>query len=590
MRGISVLRWSYQVFWFFAGHARYFSFSLVIPGISVLRRSYQVLLRDYFKWHQNKHKSISLRPCMKRKLKSMKLLSRPLLFVLLISGFSVSAQDYREKDFKMITEDALKAQLGFLASDWTEGRETGERGAFLAADYIASMLQLFGAKPAGDIVNVYDPATRSIQQQRSYFQTFTLESINPGEEQDLSILTSGDGIERSISFDYLTDFRVNPNYPGGDIKAAVVFVGYGNEEDYKNEDVKDKFVLRLAGQAPGSGDENDPYSRYRLDREKDMIANEKGVAGIIETDPDESSIRWAEIKDFMNMSPSENRRYSSGQRLAIPRDKANSNPSKVIVSQRVANTILSGTGLEIDDLVKGNEIRHGTIKNITIHLKTSVKSTQVKVRNVLGMIEGKNKDEIIVLGAHYDHIGMNAGYINNGADDNGSGTVGVVTLARAIQALDEQPEKTIVFALWTGEEKGLLGSRYFVDNPTVPLKNIKANVNFDMISRYVSDDQPNKVTMTYTASKEFFKDITIKNLEMYGIEIDPDYQASDNPPGGSDHRSFVSKGIPIMRFKPGHREEYHTPEDEVSTIDWDIMQKIVMLSFLNIMDMANTDW
>ena len=527
---------------------------------------------------------------MNRKLKTMRLLSRSLLFILLISGFSASAQDYREKGFNMITEDALKAQLGFLASDWTEGRETGERGAFMAADYIASMLQLFGAKPAGDIVNVYDPSTRSMQEQRSYFQTFTLESISPGEEQHLSILTSGDGLERSISFDYLTDFRVNPTYPGGDIKADVVFVGYGNEEDYKNKDVKGKFILRLSGQAPGSGDENDAYSRYRLDREKDAIANEKGVAGIIETDPGESSIRWAEMKDFMNMSPSENRRYSSRQRLAIPQDKATFNPSKVIVSKRVANTILSGIGLEVDDLVKGEKIKNGILENISVHLKTSVKSKQVLVRNVLGMIEGKNKDEVIVLGAHYDHIGMNAGYINNGADDNGSGTVGVVTLARAIQALDEQPEKTIVFALWTGEEKGLLGSRYFADNPTVPLENIKANVNYDMISRYVSDDQPNKVTMTYTASKEIFKDITVKNLELYGIELDPDYQASDNPPGGSDHRSFVAKGIPIMRFKPGHREEYHTPEDEVSTIDWDIMQKIVRISFLNIMDMANTEW
>lgn len=520
----------------------------------------------------------------------MKLSSLSLIFLLLISGFSVSAQDYREKGFNMITEDALKAQLGFLASDWTEGRETGERGAFLAADYIASMLQLFGARPAGDIVKVYDPATRSVQEQRSYFQTFTLESISPGEEQDLSILTGGDGIERSISFDYPADFRVNPTYPGGEIKADVVFVGYGNEEDYKNKDVKDKFILRLAGKAPGSGEENDAYSRYRLDREKDAIANAKGVAGIIETDPDESIVRWAGIKDFMNMSPSENRRYSSGQRLAIPLDKATSNPSKVIVSKRVANTILSGTGLEIDDLVNGKEIRHGKLENVSVHLKTSVKSTKVYVRNVLAMIEGKNKDEIIVLGAHYDHIGMADGYINNGADDNGSGTVGVLTLARAIQALDEQAEKTIVFALWTGEEKGLLGSRYFVDNPTVALGNIKANVNFDMISRYVSDDHPNKVTMTYTASKEIFKDITVKNLEMYDIKLDPDYQPSDNPPGGSDHRSFVAKEIPIMRFKPGHREEYHTPGDEVSTIDWDIMQKIVRISFLNIMDMANTKW
>jgi Zn-dependent M28 family amino/carboxypeptidase len=214
----------------------------------------------------------------------------------------------------------------------------------------------------------------------------------------------------------------------------------------------------------------------------------------------------------------------------------------------------------------------------------------VKVRNVIGVIEGKKSDEVLVIGAHYDHIGASGGYINNGADDNASGTVAVLTIAKAIAATGEKPDKTIVFALWTGEEKGLLGSRYFVSNPTIPIENIKLNFNFDMISRYISDNNPNGVTMTYTDGYPYFRSITEKNIAQYNIDIVPDYQPSDDPPGGSDHRSFVAKDIPIMRFKPGHRNEYHTPADEVSTINWDIMEKIVSLSFLNIWDLANNGW
>jgi Zn-dependent M28 family amino/carboxypeptidase len=213
-----------------------------------------------------------------------------------------------------------------------------------------------------------------------------------------------------------------------------------------------------------------------------------------------------------------------------------------------------------------------------------------RVRNVIGVIEGKNKDEVIVIGAHYDHMGIYDGYIYNGADDNASGTVAVLTIARAITASGKQPDKTIVFALWTGEEKGLLGSKYFADNPTVPLEDIRINVNFDMISRYINKDETNKVTMMYSPACSELKDITIKNINAYKIDIVPEYLKTDSPPGGTDHLSFINKGIPYLRFKPGHREEYHTPYDEIETLDWDIMLKIIRLTFLNVWDMAGPEW
>jgi Zn-dependent M28 family amino/carboxypeptidase len=185
---------------------------------------------------------------------------------------------------------------------------------------------------------------------------------------------------------------------------------------------------------------------------------------------------------------------------------------------------------------------------------------------------------------------MGKGYIWNGADDNGSGTVGVMTLAKAIMATGKKPENSIIVALWTAEEEGLLGSRYYIQNPVYPLKDVRLYVNFDMISRYISDDEPNKVTMTYSISCPRLKDITIDNLKKYGIDLTVDYQPSADPPGGTDHRSFVAAGIPVLRFKPGHREEYHTPWDEISTINWDIMEKIISISFADVWVLSESEW
>jgi len=517
--------------------------------------------------------------------------------IILISIFSLSAysQEPVDKGLEMINNDALRAQLGFLASDWTEGRETGEKGAFLSADYIASMLRLFGTKPAGDIIANYSRTSEEMEYERTYFQSFTLRKYGPGDRQLLSLKRDDGTTVRTIPFNYMSDFRVSPSYPGGTTEAGVVFVAWGyknddiNYDDFKNKNVKGKFILRLSGLPEELTDKN-VVSGYRLQREKDRIAAELGAAGIIEVDPYGNELRWAESREFMNMSPSEQRRYGARQRYTIPGNTINPAPATVTVSRQLANTILAGMGFSIQDYLDGKKIKSFEDSGTRLVLTTSVKSSLVHVRNILGKIDGKNKDEVIIIGAHYDHTGISDGYIYNGADDNGSGTVGVLTLARAINATGVVPDKTIVFALWTGEEKGLLGSRYFADNPLMPPESIELNLNFDMISRYVSDDQPNKVTMTYTDSHPYFREITEKNLDNYNIALDPDYVASDNPPGGSDHRSFVAKGIPIMRFKPGHREEYHTPYDEVSTIDWDIMEKIIKISYLNIWDLANTRW
>jgi Zn-dependent M28 family amino/carboxypeptidase len=187
-------------------------------------------------------------------------------------------------------------------------------------------------------------------------------------------------------------------------------------------------------------------------------------------------------------------------------------------------------------------------------------------------------------------MGMSNGYIWNGADDNGSGTVGVMTLAKAIIETGVKPEKTIIIALWTGEEEGFLGSRFYVQNLSFPLENIKLNMNFDMISRYFSAEESKKVLMPYTNSLPLIKEMTTDNLKKYGIDLIFDFQPSSNPIGASDESTFINAGIPIIRIKTAHPQEYHTPDDELSLINWDLMEKIIKISFANIWELANKEW
>jgi Zn-dependent M28 family amino/carboxypeptidase len=521
-----------------------------------------------------------------------------LLFILTaFSSLQLKSQTSEvDLGLKAITYEAIMSQTGFLASDWTEGRETGTRGEYISADYIASMLQLFGAQPGGDYLIRRDRVTGKITRERSYFQNFSLLSSSPGEEQKLSAIIFEDGISKTIEFENNIDFTTNSTAHGGSVEAPVIFVGYGyideksGHNDFRNIDVEGKIILRISGIPSNAQNAN---SAYRLSMQKDAYAINNGVAGILELDiSNTDGSVWAPQPEFLDHSPAERGPRRERIRYSIAGGEMAPFVPKASISLKAANTILKGSGIDLQKYIDSkDEPKNDRIdlKN-KVYISTSVKSSFTRVRNVIGIIEGVKKDEVIVIGAHYDHLGIYDGYIYNGADDNASGTVGVLTIARAIAATGKQPEKTIIFALWTGEEKGLLGSKYFADNPTVPLDNIRINVNFDMISRYITQDETKMVTMMYSPSCPELKDITIKNIEEHNIDLSPVYLQTDNPPGGTDHRSFINKGIPYLRFKPGHREEYHTPYDEYSTLDWDIMLNIIRLTFLNVWDMAGSEW
>lgn len=215
---------------------------------------------------------------------------------------------------------------------------------------------------------------------------------------------------------------------------------------------------------------------------------------------------------------------------------------------------------------------------------------KLSMRNVLGMIPGKNTKEYVIVGAHFDHLGidpaLDGDQIYNGADDNASGVSAVLQIARAFLASGQQPERNVIVAFWDGEEKVLLGSKYFVQ--TCPfLSQIKGYLNFDMIGRNNKPQQPKQVVYFYTAAHPVFGDWLKEDIRKYGLQLEPDYRAWENPIGGSDNGSFAKVGIPIIWYHTDGHPDYHQPSDHADRLNWDKVVEITKASFLNMWKMAN---
>lgn len=217
---------------------------------------------------------------------------------------------------------------------------------------------------------------------------------------------------------------------------------------------------------------------------------------------------------------------------------------------------------------------------------------KLSLNNVLGMIKGKNPQEYVIVGAHYDHVGMDplleGDQIYNGADDNASGVSAVLQIARAFLAAGEQPERNVIFAFWDGEEKGLLGSRAFAQ--TFPeIRQVKAYLNFDMIGRNNNEANPTHVVYFYTESHPVFGDWLKQDIKQYGLNLTPYYRPWDKPVGGSDNGTFATLDIPIIWYHTDGHPDYHQPSDEASRINWSKLVDITKASFLNMWNLANEE-
>ena len=228
------------------------------------------------------------------------------------------------------------------------------------------------------------------------------------------------------------------------------------------------------------------------------------------------------------------------------------------------------------------------LQSKNLEIVSTVKSEMLTGVNVCAMIEGKDKSKTVVIGAHYDHMGTNGTQIWNGTDDNASGTVAVMALGRAFVASGIKPECNIIFAAWTAEEKGLLGSRYFVDK-FPDIDEVKMNMNFDMIARDAADDvDKNRVEYTYADAYPQWLESCKSNIEKYKIPI----VLRDSPQdigfsSGTDFASFSVAGRPFVSWFTGFHPDYHQHTDDVSKVNWTKFFYVVRLSYLNAWDIIN---
>ncbi|MDD2436593.1 MAG: M20/M25/M40 family metallo-hydrolase [Massilibacteroides sp.] len=212
------------------------------------------------------------------------------------------------------------------------------------------------------------------------------------------------------------------------------------------------------------------------------------------------------------------------------------------------------------------------------------------MRNVLAKIEGMRKNEYVVIGAHYDHLGIDPDLVGdqiyNGADDNASGVSAVLQIARAFIASGVQPERTIVFAFWDGEEKGLLGSRYFTQNFS-GMDQVKGYLNFDMIGRNNDESNPNQVVYFYTEAHPAFGDWLKNDVAKYKLSLVPSYRPWERPVSGSDNSSFARLDIPVIWYHTDGHPDYHMPSDHADKINWNKLVDITKAAYLNLWNLAN---
>ena len=460
---------------------------------------------------------------------------------------------------KTITADDLKKHLYIVASKEFEGRETATEGQRKAAAYIENDFKSLGLKPGnGDSYQLYYPV----------FQ----DSLENAE------LTINDQ-----SFTLNKDFfaSTGANFNAELMGSEVVYAGYGisdsSRNDYKGLDVKGKIVLVLGGQPAGTAPA--PTSRRGAGfYAKQEAAQKNGAAGVL--------ILQANVP--RQLFGAKGNMYLSEYKKVIY-------PENFYITDKVAQAIL---GDDYKTALAGQP----QPKPYTVNVKMSFHKNiqQLKSSDVLGFLEGSDlKDQIVVLSAHYDHLGKRDTVIYYGADDDGSGTVSILELAEAFvkaKAAGKGPRRSILFLANSGEEKGLFGSQYYSEHPTYPLDHTTVDLNIDMIGRI----DPNRkigdsTNYVYVVGDDKLstdlKPISEGMNKKYSkLELDYKFNDPTDPERiyyRSDHYNFARKGVPIIFYFEGIHKDYHKPSDTPDKINYDIMEKRARFVFFTAWEMAN---
>ncbi|MBX9852860.1 MAG: M28 family peptidase [Cytophagaceae bacterium] len=507
----------------------------------------------------------------------------------------------------------LSEYLHVLASDSLMGRETGEPGQKKAAHYLAGKFKEFGVEPG------FKKESGS-----NFFQQFELIKK---EWQEVYIKV---GKEQKV---FLQDF-----YVYGDIKfqeeekVEVVFVGHGIDSKYYSDyydwknvtkkdlktppqplDVKDKVVIIFPGEPVHNGISlvtgDSLLSSWANDwKKKAATAKAKGARSvfiIVGKAKEDFTKRLDMLKEHV-AKPSLSFTYKEkpGSAFFISIDMAaemlGTTPEELMQHNNHNSLFLQGGILPKDTTVKVPLKNPYKLSPATLSIKCAVKESKLSTENVLGFIEGTDKkEEIIVLTAHYDHLGLEGGKICYGADDDGSGTVALLEIAQAFAEAKKNghgPKRSILIMPVTAEEKGLMGSEFYADNPVYPLQNTVVNLNIDMIGRLdeAHEDNTNYIYLigTNRLSTELHEVNENVNKTYVNIELDYTFNSFNDPNRfyyRSDHYNFAKNNIPVIFYFNGVHEDYHRPTDTVDKIIFPKVEKITRLIFFTAWELANME-
>ena len=518
-----------------------------------------------------------------------------ILLLTFLPFFYGHSQTPIDKGLETITINSIQGPLKFLASDHLQGREPGMKGGYLAGDYIASLFEIFGLMPAGENSSYFQPVDLLVTDNNSAKHTIKTVSHN----------SSG-----TACTEYMQDidFLAPPIFRSLNIESDIAFVGYGMADKDFNEleklKTKGLVLLRIKG-FPGQNDSLSKAFKYfsekdkkELEKERSKKAGSLAVAAILEFDPDDPRLISQKNKLNKNVTKDngcEGKQHPHYSGIYTKSFRLLTDESDDIPVYSVSQALLSALFGDWENMItsavengKKMNVQNPVVSDKKINIQGKAVTKQISTDNILAIIKGSEKpDEIIVVGAHYDHLGTYNGFIWNGADDNASGAIGMVSIARAFAATGVRPKRTVIFAGWTAEERGLLGSKYFLN--TFPhSEKILYYHNYDMIGRSYDPAKPDSsVALLYTKSWGEAEKLARSAVEKYHLGLKINYSAWDNPVSGSDNATFAKKGIPIMWFHTGGHPEYHHPGDHPDKIDWQKMRDIIKTSFVTLWQLAN---
>ncbi len=448
-------------------------------------------------------------------------------------------------DTPEITEEEINEHLNYLASDELKGRDSGTEEIKQAAEYISNEFKKSGLKPIFD---------------GSYLQEFPfIKTIELTENNELTFSTSKNDLKPVLHAEYITA----PFSGNATVQGQLVFVGFGisapdlKYDDYDGIDVKDKIVIVLRN-TPEPKVAHSEFDSHSALRKKSSVARDKGAIGIIFVNPYDENKSTDDLVEF------EYDRGGSVTDFAV-----------VSIKRDIIEKLFESDGKNLkeifDKIIETKIPVSFELKNSSAKIITEIQEVKSVSWNVGGYIESNDsshKDEWLIIGAHFDHLGMGGEgslyrgddpQIHNGADDNASGTTGVLELAEKFASEKEKIKRNIAFFTFSGEEMGLLGSNYLVNSMPFPAENGIAMINMDMIGRL----KDSSLIVYGTGTSSTWKVILNKHNQ-YGFKL----TFNDDGFGPSDHSSFYLKKIPVLFFFTGTHEDYHKPSDDVEKINF----------------------